>query len=431
MRLSSDDEHVSIYGRLVNQKNGSQLLLKGFTGIYGLVDQNGLGLVGRNPPGGIPYPCLSVQKLIKAFTDEHSWQIDTLKISNVQLVGNRWDFLKLASCIADCHTLKTIILGDSRTSLVRDEATSVVSGFDAVVCALRNAPQLQEVSLQNMEEISSDALGELCQSTSIEKLQLFLSQSLFPAGGISGDYLHTMAQRLQANHTLKELRIIGVLDEDACRALSEMLLVNNTLQKIAVKIKIRGGNQAEKSPLPFLAALESPSCSLTSLELYLSGRRQALEECCFDFRDALKANQSLKQLSVTFYGLDFQGRGGVAAIRTNELWMSRMEETLEHNYMLRQVMINHGLLELSDKLKFYLRLNRAGRKSLLKEGSNNQGEEDQLSELNLWVETLEKVKNDISCLFYIVSCAPTMLCGERDISLTSREGASLPLKRKR
>ena len=110
-----------------------------------------------------------------------------------------------------------------------------------------------------------------------------------------------------------------------------------------------------------------------------------------------------------------------------------MEEALECNYFLRQVMINHGLLELSEKLKFYLRLNRAGRGMLLEAGRNTSQGDEELSDLHLWVGTLESVKNDISCMFYFVSCAPTMLCGDRQQGLVpnSADGASLPLKRKR
>lgn len=421
MRFSSDDEHVSLYGTPVHQ-NGSQVLLKTFTGIYGFVDEDGQELVRRNPPGAMPYPCLSIKKIIKAFTDEQ-WNIESLRISHVQLVGNRLDFVKLASCIASCHTLKTVMLGDSRTSFLRgDEDESMMhSGFDAVMAALSRSACLQEVSLQNMEEISSEALGDLCASTSLEKLQLLMSQSFLPTGGISGDYIRSMAQRLRSNQTLKELRIFGVLEQEACHYVSQMLLENRSLQKIALKIKLKPNRN---TAMPLFRALASPSCCLTSMEFYLSGSRQDLEACSDSFRDALKANQSIKQLNVIFYGLDIHSRGGgLAAIRTNMLWMERLEEAMEHNYVLQQVMINHGLLELSDKVKLYLRLNRAGRGVLL-----NHSEDGRSTELSSWVETLSRVKNDTSSLFYLVSCAPTLLCGPR---LLNEDCGNLPLKRKR
>lgn len=424
MRFSSDDEHVSLYGTLMHQ-NGSQVLLKTFTGIYGFVDENGQELVLRNPPGAMPYPCLSIKKLIKAFTDEQ-WNIESLRISHVQLVGNRLDFVKLASCIASCHTLKTVMLGDSRTSLLRgggteEDESMMHSGFDAVLAALSRSACLQEVSLQNMEEISSEALGELCASTSLEKLQLLMSQSLLPTGGMSGDYLRSMAKRLRSNQTLKELRIFGVLEEEACHYVSQMLLVNRSLQKIALKIKLKPDRN---TAMPLFRALASPSCSLTSMEFYLSGSRQDLEACSDAFRGALKANQSLKQLNVIFYGLDIHSRGGgLGSIRTNLLWMERLEEALEHNYAMQQVLINHGLLELSEKVKLYLRLNRAGRGALL-----GHSEDGRSTELSTWVETLSRVKNDTSSLFYLVSSAPTLLCGS---SLLNEASGNLPLKRKR
>lgn len=427
----SDDEHVEFYGRRANQKTDSKLLLKSFTGIYGHLDELGGHGLAQEFPDTMPYPCVAVERLVSVFKDEQ-WEVDTLKINHVQLVGKRCDFHKLAGCISTCQTLKTVIFGDSKTSLRSNEST--VSGFDALIGAMRLSPSLADVSLQNMDEISGEALGELCQSTSIEKLQIFLSPSLLPADGISRDYLQNVAQKLHTNQTMKELRIIGVLGDDACRAFSDMLLVNKTLEKIAVKIKVKPATEGD-DPLPLFEALRSPCCSLSSLEIYLSGCRKDLEDCSDAFRDALQSNQSLKQLNLTFYGMDLHGRGGLATLHTNAVWMKSMEDALEQNYVLRQVMLNHSLLELSKKVKLYLRLNRAGRKILLETGNNYQAKDSRSSELNQWVDTLAKVKDDLSCLYYIISCAPTMFCPIQETRMLSAalatEGVILPLKRRR
>ncbi|CAB9497376.1 expressed unknown protein [Seminavis robusta] len=495
MRFGPDDEHVSLYGKPLYQRGG-QLLLKTLTGSYGYADENGhevLAANNRNNPQR--YPSLPVDRLLKAFAQEQQWCIESIRISHVQLLGTTGQFQKLASCLTQCHTLKSVIFGDSRTaSLVSSGGDSSMEhsslettttnnhseehyawcGFDTMVGALSKAPHLQEVSLQNMPELSGQALGALCRSTSISKLQLLLSQSVLPTGSITGDYLRNMTESLQTNQTMKELRIFGVLDYDACHYLSQMLLVNRTLQKLALKIKLKPSAQTTShihddnnleechlplvapsthSPLPLLDALASPQCSLTSLEIYISGSRPDLEAYATAFTAALQVNQSLQHLNVIFYGLDTTTAiaaaatggagatlgGALAAMRTNELWMTRLAQTLKNgNYTLQQILINHGLLDLTDVVKFYLRLNRAGRKQICQFRSavvdDAERDEDFVyddrvvtsspsssavtmitaprpSEFDLWVATLARVRNDLSCIFYFLSCNPTLFCG--------------------
>jgi hypothetical protein len=480
--MFGSDQHVCLYGKPHNQKLGGPLLIKTLTGSYGYTDENGHDVAAanhlhHNGEGELlarRYPSLPIGQFLNAFAAEQQWCIESIRISHVQLLGTHRQFQKLAHCLTQCHTLKTIIVGDSRTDFLlysaedeeqsmcavakeeESQRTLACSGLDAMVSALAKASQLQEVSLQNVPELSSEALWNLCQSTSIEKLQLLLSQSVLPTGCITGDYIRPMTQSLQHNQTMKELRIFGVLDCDACWHVSQMLLVNTALQKLALKIKLTSsestiqGNDAYGSDdedmmdmdhsdnsqpsgakssetLPLLSALASPFCSLTSLEIYISGSRADLEKYATAFAAALRLNQSLTQLNVVFYGLDTflatsttlsvrGGGGALAAMRTNELWMSRLTEILQHgNYTLHQILINHGMLELSDAVKLYLRLNRAGRRHLLT-ASNEEtstGSSAALvrrSEIDLWVETLARVRNDLSCLFYFLSCNPSMFC---------------------
>ena len=433
------------------------------------------------------YPSLPIYQLLNVIAAEHQWSIESIRISHVRLLGTRLEFQQLARCLAQCHALSTVILGDSRTDFVSysvsqgvehplntltgdGESQSMLgcSGLDAMVSALGKASHLQEVSLQNIPDLSSEALGALCLSSSIVKLQLLLSQSVLPTGSISGNYIQPLTQTLKHNHTLKELRIFGVLDYDACHHVSQMLLVNTKLQKLALKIKLKPSDsninsynnntfgshdeelmettRTDNSPspltlasLPLLTALASSACSLTSLEIYISGARTDLEKYATAFTAALRVNQSLTQLNVIFYGLETflttsttmlslggggggGGWGALAAMRTNELWMSQLGEILQHgNYTLHQILINHGMFELSDAVKLYLRLNRAGRRHLLTANQemapSNHGCRGattvKQSEMGLWVETLARVRDDLSCIFYLVSCNPTLFCGEQ------------------
>ena len=530
MRLNPEDEHVSVHGRFVHQKSTTgQMLLKTWSGdfshmdLWNLNDHHGLHRHDNNDDETeegrlqLPYPRLPVSRLNKCLEEHHNqWRVESIRISHVQLLGSRNEFEQLASYLTQCQTLKTVLLSDCKTSrsmTTRDDA----SGFDTILEALSKTPQLQDVSLQNMS-MSGDALGVLCRSATLTKLQVLQSQSHLPTGCITGKMVRSMAYQLTTPSTssLSNLRIFGVLDYEACRYLSEMLLVNRTLQKLSFRIKLQPStttsataitpatadqtSNAHDDEMPLLAALRSPSCCLSNLELYLSGARPDIDCYAKSFCKALQSNTSLQHLNIILFGLEsaaslFHLGGGtrgslmsggrnnsiIATLHTNSVWMEQLEGLLRqgNNYVLQQVLMNHGMLDMSDAIKMYLRLNRAGRGELLRSrtcstasssdenNNHNQGMEglsleqsvvaarsdtvvaqDEISnstrettravrasEIEAWIDTLDRVKTDVSSIYYLLACNPTLFCGhflfgERQGDMYAGSG-HLPLKRKR
>ena len=513
--LNPEDEHVVFYGREVHRHNrqtttteGGHVFFKTWSGNFSYADdQNRAQLPPVIGAAVMPYPRLPVSKLNEALRLHHpdtttttttttAWELESIAISHVHLLGSLADFETLASCLKKCETLKTVLLSDAITSpLGTTNATATatgtsLSGFDTLIRALSLAPQLQEVSLQNMT-VSPATLGHLCRSTSLVKLQILVSQSM---GSLSGPMIQPLSLQLQQPvSVLRELRIFGLLDYDACDALSNMLVQNTCLQKLALKVKLvvpPGTNQDSTSPelletattttqqstsysnhLPLLTALGSKRCSLTSLELYLSGSRTALENYVTHFGIVMRANPTMQHLNLILYQKrpppSVVSSNSIGSDRSNSssLWlmnqtlpsyndntlmatvMHRLVELLQHNYRLEQLTINHGLVELDKAIPMYLRLNRAGRRQLLlvEQGHNNNGramtttttvEDEQRAELELWIETLGRVRQDISCVFYLIKCHPTLFCGGRQ-DHDGREGEDdgvcqhqLPLKRK-
>lgn len=425
--VGTEDEHVVLFGRQKNiyanpvEDQEDQLIVKTFTGQYEANTDNLDAWTAADA-----FPSLSVEKLTTALSDK-KWGIESIRISHVQLKGTMFEFIKLASCLKQCNTLKSVLLCDSRTCLqTGGSIVSLQTGFDSIINALSKASNVQEVTLQNMP-VSSEALAELWGSSSLEKLMVMISPSMLPTGNITGKFIAPMAKRLQFNKKLKDLRIVGVLDYEACSILTKTLQVNKVLEKLSVKVKLKPARSCHEK-LPLIQAIRSSSCKVKDLELYLSGCRQDIEIYAASLTDALKYNQSLKSLNVVFYGIDLQGRGAVVATKTKQVWMELFTEVVERNFQLEQVMLNHGLVDLSDTVKFYLKLNRVGRRylfgSLQVAGKKNNGEivtctgdESKttrealvISEDDLWLEALIKLRDDVPCIHYLLANNPGFLC---------------------
>ena len=483
MSLNPEDEHVALYGREVHHPHnrhstasaaaieGGHVLLKAWSGSFSYADDQNLAQAVV-----MPYPRLPVSKLNEALllhqrtnTTTTTWELESISISHVHLLGSPSDFDILASCLQNCNSLKTVLLSDAITSplSIPETATMLLSGFDTLIRALALAPQLQEVSLQNMRLLPA-TLGHLCCSKSLTKLQILVSQSM---GSLRGSMIQPLAHPLQQSPSvLRELRIFGLLEYDACAALSKMLVQNTRLQKLAIKVKLqpppikakkhttttllKATQQSSSNHLPLLAALGSQRCSLTSLELYLSGSRTDLEDYATHFGSVMRGNPSMQHLNLILYEKrHLSSASSSSSDRSSYLYnslhmnnnntmmstvMGRFVELLQDNYRLEQMTINHGLVELDEAIQMYLRLNRAGRRQLFLVEHNNSkstttaAQDEQRAELELWIETLGRVRQDISCVFYLIKCHPTLFCGQRQGCREGEDdgGHQLPLKRK-
>jgi len=413
------------------------------------------------PAGSLPYPRLLIRHLNDVLSKHDVWQIESMQISHVQLLGTSEEFRTFASFVQKFQTLQTVLFSDAITSQQQP------CGFDAILMALSNCSQLKEVSLQNMSSISPSAIGQLVRSDHLIKLQILLSPSS-AINGVTGAMISPLVQHLSMpSSSLQELRIFGMLNPNACNVLSHMLVKNTSLRRVALKLRLENLTTAAPTTchqqsitrfsfesrqnynnLPLLSALESPGCSLRSLELYLLGSRTDLEYYIFHFGQALKCNKSLKHLQLVLYPAHDATASATFLRATSIALMSRpdqmdpqqafleniqdkLSKALCHNYVLHHLTINHGLVEVVPCSKMYLKLNRAGRGELL----TTSRPHTRAQELERWMTTLERVTSDVSCIYYLLSCHPTLFCGCETHHDSSFAGdvtqlLQLPLKRK-
>ena len=162
MSATDNDEHVVFYGRPRRHTPAGPIQLQSWTGCYNApahhleIEDD---MENLTPAGSLPYPRLLIRHLNDVLSKHDVWQIESMQISHVQLLGTSEEFRTFASFVQKFQTLQTVLFSDAITSQQQP------CGFDAILMALSNCSQLKEVSLQNMSSISPSAIGQLCAPT--------------------------------------------------------------------------------------------------------------------------------------------------------------------------------------------------------------------------------------------------------------------------
>jgi hypothetical protein len=119
--------------------------------------------------------------------------------------------------------------------------------------------------------------------------------------------------------------------------------------------------------------------------------------------NALRENSKMETLSFSF--IRISGQDTSLSNATQHSFVSLLETS---NFTLTS--LSFGMLSidpvLDQKINLFLKLNRVGRKKLLRVANATK---------QTWIEALESCTRDVSCLFYIVSSNP-MLCSSDEVA---------------
>ena len=320
---------------------------------------------------------LFVKKLVNLFAQSvanvlnNLQRLEFLYLQNVKLSGEEDEFQALADAIEQHPTLRKCRLYMCRPS-IRANAT-----FDPIITALSNARTLEEVTMihctistEEQDNWEGKCLRDLCRSKKLKILTLTCGPEL------KDEHIEMMAEALQTNKTLESVSIrANKLGASAGMAMSRVLKTNRTLERLRVQL--------------------------------------SSDEFAGPIVEALHDNKNLQKLGL---------------ILPNDVNQKVREQlTLEMTQMLRKSNYNLKDVDLvgwkaNNRIRFYLKLNQTGRRSLLAEGATR----DQ------WAKTLVSHKDDVSIIYYFLKRNPQLCLTilNRMISLTNKSSSSLESRKR-
>lgn len=435
-----------------------------FTGVGSL--PNLQDAILRFTPQTPPLPVHALQQLIdchrhcETTQEENDNEVTTattkleyLSLHHVKLEGSWSDFQALSDALRSNHSIKKIhLVGCSSVSVVdvadqEETTTSTITegihhnpqdwgsnnnaGMNVLLEALAHLKSLETLHMDNVGNISQRAFQELCQSTHIQLLEFWNIPDDLNRHG------YAIANALCQARSLKELEISSSLHSNAGNAIIHMLQTNRTLETLGLDLDYVDYGQA-------LASVFQPggNTTLQTLRLRLVGTEEAAvvaeqpneaggndddaeeveEQVASDNPNhnsrkhnylitgtlinaqtlitALESNTSLEHMHLNFYNIDPD--------HIQSTLVPFAERLLKVNFVLKDLTLRgkHNFTRLSEKAQFCLRLNRAGRYSLLLGG----GQGDDMAPRSLWVETIAAHQEDVSIVYYLLSTSPSLCC---------------------
>lgn len=296
--------------------------------------------------------------------------LTTLRLDSIAFQGTAEEFDRLAQALRQHPTLQDI--GMSGLSLALESSHHATQFLPAMAKALSQLPSLRAMEIMETAYVpfwTGRSLAELCSSPTLQVLRIRGVRFL------NDDDIAQMAHALDAHrhHTqLSELWILscelGYTGEEGSRALAHMLQRNTSLELLGVNRLL-----CRQSALVIAQGLVQ---NQTLRTLHLCLRDGPDRGICEAYAQLLRDHN---------YGL----------------------ETMSGSGFLRASAGGHdktcsGLAAVS-QIDFYLRLNRNGRRFLLRD-------ENTVS-LHQWMDALGRQNQDVSALFYWLSRNP-FLCSD-------------------
>lgn len=275
-------------------------------------------------------------------------KLEFLYLQNIKLSGEDEEFDALANAFRNHRSLRKV-----RFYMCRPSIRTAI-GLDSMVTALSEIPSIEEVSIIH-SRISAEAdddnwdgnsLKDLCSSNSLKVLTLTFGSEL------RDGHIEAMAEALQANTTLKNISIrASNLGVTAGLAMGRVLNSNRTLERLRVQLS------SDEHAVPIV--------------------------------DALRKNRHLQRLGLVLPSdVNKQIREHFTTEMTNML--------ANRNYNLQDLDLVGWRASL--EIRFYIKANQAGRRSLLAEGAPREQ----------WVDTLISHKDDLSIMYYFLSRNPQL-----------------------
>ena len=283
---------------------------------------------------------------------EQQEQLDFLYLQNVSLSGEQEDFQALTEALRYHKGLRKI-----RFYMVRPSLRTAAS-LNPVISAVAAIPNLEEVTLihcnltddhngDDEDDWDGRSLLDLCGSKSLKILTLTFSTEL------KDQHIEQMVAALQSNKTLQNVSIRAQhLGPAAGISLGNLLNSNPKLERLRVQLS------SDEHAVPIV--------------------------------EALHQNTNLQRLGLILPQKDNKGM--------REQVLGKMTDMLrKSNYNLLQMDLV-GLSTNVEEIRFYLKVNQAGRKSLLAGGATRDE----------WVRTICNHNNDLSVMYYFLSRNPNV-----------------------
>jgi len=381
-------------------------------------------------------------------------KVTTIRLCFLRLFGTWDDFSNLATNLKLVPTLEKFNLDKISLEEVRGGTTLPPlshrgSWLDPVVLALAELPKLYHLRVlgttdfraqsMNATDVNDDDVPEILRNDTLRRLCKSSLKSLCLIHfNLSDDNVTHMAEQLETNTSLKELDIDCTLGTASSHALMRTIERNPVLEDLNLCIRCKGDELG-------LGAHEETADSI---------ERQQEELLAEEDEINLRIAKAVGNSSLINFAL-FRGRISPRcqdAFRT----MLRKQSYLESLTLYTGDEALNKVLAEDPHIKFYLKINKHGRRQLQRSeqpsgrwkavltGSSKKKKAAAVAAAFLptqfftpercLVDTLGRVKDDTSCLYYFLSLNPS-LCDQQDSNgkraRTNSDGEAPPSKRTR
>lgn len=303
----------------------------------------------------------------------------SLTLRHTNIVGEANDFLTFQQRMLGHTTLSSIVLSSCTTDM---------NTVGPLVDAASSVPNLSELNVEEMD-VPGESLCRLFRSSSLIKVKL----RHVPA---SNRDMPKVAETLKSNPVIQDLQIQYSLEKVPAIAFFDMLEHNTSLQRVAIDVGCwdHYGTSIAKS-------LECNN-RLKSLELNIFGEDSNVEANALAISTSLESNISLRRMSITFQNrlhhneTDHESNLG----RIRKAFIDCLSRVIPKNFTLEEISIGfvHQKIEFDGKVKFFLKLNQAGRSRLMEAKSSRQD----------WIEMINRYRDDLDVLFYFLTMNPSV-----------------------
>ncbi|CAB9505233.1 expressed unknown protein [Seminavis robusta] len=300
-----------------------------------------------------------------AATIRNASKLQVLELSCVHLTGSLDDFQTFSQALRQKPKLQKLHIYACYLSEEYRDSSRYILG--PVLEEMARLPNLQDalitaLDFNSLGRLSSESLGNLLH------LSPKLRNLVLGEFALDDQHLVAMSVALENKRTLKELSFGCELGAPGAEALCNILRSNSNV-----------------------SSLETLHVHLA----YLDGG----EGHHVSIANALRENDVLKRFSL------FGSSGNL----TNNAFQAFVD-MMETNYTLEEVEFQDENESLQPQLDMYLKLNTQGRAKLLK---------DETSTRQDWINALLELREDLDCVFHLISLNPAILSPE-DINLTGR-----------
>ena len=331
-----------------------------------------------------PIPIKALLKLFQRGGECNKGALENIGFRHVNFVGDISDFQEFARVIREQSVCLTVCLASCSTP----DLTTTGSLVDAFSAPLK----LTELKLEEVD-VPGDALGALCSLPTLATLSLRHIPSC-------NQHMESMAEALRHNQVLQSIQIRYALDKAAAHAFFHMLEINASIKTVDIDMNCWDMYGCH------LGNAFRMNNTLQNVELNVFGNYENVEVNAASIAKAVGVNTTLRRLCLTFHIPLHQPGDDVATSegefeRLSCAFSEPFAKVMPNNFALGVLLVGpvHRRVQFDDDVRYFLKLNHAGRRELLEPNEASRNE---------WVETLIGNQDDLDVLFYFLSMNPSL-----------------------